>query len=138
MPAKDPTKYSGDEVQEEHVKEGLNAYKGAYQREQSARNEFRQQFSNRLDGAAHTVFKYQENLAQYDGHDRRNVLDSYVQTFNHTDFNTPKERYEAAQDIAAIVFNPLIRQADFQEMRAYAQEFQVLQALLFDVNYLCR
>ena len=138
MPSRDPTRYSGEEIQDEHVQEGLNAFRGAYQREQSARSEFRDQFSHQLDGAAHTVFKYQENLTRYDDPDRHNVLYSYAHTLNHTGFNTPKERYEAAQDIAATVFNPLMRQADLQEMRTYAQEFQIPQALLFDVNYLYR
>ena len=132
MPTRDPTRYSGEEAPEDHIPDGLHAYQGAYQREQSARHEFREAFSHRLDGPARTVFKYQENLAQYDGPDRRNVLDAYIQSFNRTDFNNHKERYDAAQEIAATVFNPLIRQADLQEIRTHAQEFHVLQALRYD------
>ncbi len=91
-------------------------YPGADQRDGQARNEFREKLLEKLDGRAAAVLKYQHDLAEYDAGDRKSVIDAYAESFNGVEFNNPRERYEAAQELSQAVFNPLYKQIGLREL----------------------
>ena len=118
------TGIAGEEKQAEHAskKGDTDWYENKYQ----------EQFGQGLSTVeAHTAYDKEQNLALYKNDvERREVLAEYVQSFNGQDYESDKDRFKYANQVAHNTFSPLYKGLDAVEHNKEALfDHDILKAL---------
>ena len=132
--------YTGEKT--EHEEEHRTEYRsdhpnGNYQ----AMNQHMVKFGDELKAVNEQValdFDQRKNPADYDLSERKEMLEAVEQAFNETSWNDPRERWDAARDVAQSLFQPMYRRVELAEAAAqykfsedFLEEIQEAQASNF-------
>ena len=99
-------------------------------RSKAAHHDYTMRFEEVLNGQAQSTYRDREDLMDYSAEDRKEILRGWVEGFNSMQFDNGNQRFDAAKDITAGVFQPYHDRLDAQEY----ETSKLSPEELFDIN----